>query len=402
MIDSEYMWIVFGLIKLLCALLIMNHVVGCAWYLIGRLGRGVYPKCWLEDLGITPLIDKETGIEQGLTFKYLTSLHWSITQFTPASMDISATNSLERGFSIGILFWAMVALASIIGNVSASMTALRNMGSDEMQKFWMLRRYFKQKQISRELSERIVRYLEYECNVKRDIVPATKVSLLGFVSENLKLELAKEMHAPLLECHPFFNYVSEEIPALMFRLCHQGLRTTLYAMNDQPFQAGDEGLSMYFFKVGLFEYKLVNGHVLPTPLGPKTWASEAVLWTMWRHRGSLTALRPSEVVEIQPKSFIDVFRMHPRPYFLGQHYGSHFVQYMNLINKTALTDVLYDLDVFEKLVVKSTEEIKRKQSCQAHGGMERGISPAKERGISPLSPKLERDDSGRKEKVAWA
>jgi len=33
------------------------------------------------------------------------------------------------------------------------------MSSDELQKFWMLRRYFKQKQISRDLSERIVKYL---------------------------------------------------------------------------------------------------------------------------------------------------------------------------------------------------------------------------------------------------
>lgn len=32
--------------------------------------------------------------------RYLTSLHWSLTQFTPASMDVSARNEWERVMSI--------------------------------------------------------------------------------------------------------------------------------------------------------------------------------------------------------------------------------------------------------------------------------------------------------------
>jgi len=369
MIDSEYMWIVFSLIRLLTILLVMNHLVACAWFMVGRLGKGVYPKNWLEDSGMTPVWDKDLG------WRYLTSLHWSITQFTPASMDISATNSLERIFSISILFWALICLSSVIGNVSASMTALRNMSSDELQKFWMLRRYFKQKQISRDLSERIVKYLEYECAAKKDIVPNIKVALLRDVSENLMLELANEMHAPLLTCHPFFKHISVEIPAMMFRLCHTALRTASYAIDDKPFLAGDEGTSMYFFKHGLFEYKLVDGHILDTPLGPKTWASEAVLWTVWRHRGTLTALRPSEVTEIRPGEFIDVFHMHPRPWHLGRQYGAQFVEYMNCINRTALTDVIFDNDIFAKLVIDFDDPYSPEKMCAGRASTELQVGP---------------------------
>merc|ERR1719502_1822607 len=103
------------------------------------------------------------------------------------------------------------------------------------------------------------------------------------------------------------------------------LRNVLYATNDVAFFAGDEGRTMYFFKSGLFEYALADGHILDTPLGPKTWASEAVIWTEWRHRGTLTALKPSEVTEIQPHLFVEVFRMHPRPWNLGRDYGFQFV-----------------------------------------------------------------------------
>jgi hypothetical protein len=378
LIDSEYMWIVVSLIRLLAMLLVMNHMVACAWFLVGRLSKGSYAKNWLQDSGMTPVWDEDLG------WRYLTSLHWSITQFTPASMDISATNSMERLFSIAILFWALVCLSSVIGNVSASMTALRNMSSDEMQKFWMLRRYFKQKQISRDLSERIIKYLEYECTAKKDVVPNTKVALLKEVSENLRLELANEMNGPILTCHPFFKYISTEIPAMMFRLCNI-VKATMYAADDVAFLAGDEGAAMYFFKQGRFEYKLVDGHALDTPLGPKTWASEAVLWTVWRHRGSLTALEPSEVTEIRPQPFLEVFRMHPRPWNLGRQYGAQFVEYMNCINRTALTDVIFDNDIFTKLVV---EHLSDPYSPQA---LEKGRSRAD-------CDKVAKDES----KQAWA
>lgn len=350
-IDSEYMWIVFSLVKLLLILLVMNHLVACLWYLVGRLARNEnMAKNWLEDSGMTPVWETD------LLWRYTTSLHWSITQFTPASMDISATNSLERFFSIAILFFSLVTISSVIGNVSASMTALRNMGNDEMQQFWMLRRYFKQKRIGFELRDRITKYLEHECQVKRDIVPLTKVGLLVKVSENLKLELSNEMNAPLLKAHPFFLYISKQIPAMMFRLCHIALRTQAYAQEDVAFLAGDEGTKMHFFKAGLFEYKLADDTVLDRPLGPRTWSSEAVLWTDWRHRGSLTALKPSEITEIQPTPFINVFRMHPRPFDMGRQYGLQFVQYMNDINRTSLTDIIFDHDIFTTLVTEDHDD----------------------------------------------
>lgn len=348
MIDSEYMWIIFSLIRLLTLLLVMNHIVACIWYGVGRLSRDSYEKNWLEDAGATPVYDKDLG------WKYLTSLHWSITQFTPASMDVSATNNAERLFSIIILFWALVALSSVIGNVSSAMTALRTMSGDEMQKFWMLRRYLKQKGISKPLQDRVVKYLEYEVASKKDKVPVAKVALLVLISDNLRLELAKEINAPLLECHPFFTYISEEIPALMFKLCYTCLSTAAYAESDNVFSAGNEGVSMYFLRLGQFEYTLADGHKLDHPLGPKTWASEAVLWTTWRHRGTLTANVPGEGMIVNPDKFIEVFAMHPRPWHLGQHYGAHFVEYMNdEYYDRKLSDIIFDEGVFTMLVEKS-------------------------------------------------
>merc|ERR1719223_1033147 len=93
-----------------------------------------------------------------LMYKYTTSLHWSLTQFTPASMDVSARNVFERVFSIIVLFFAMVAFSSIVGSITGSMTSLRNLKNEEMKQFWLLRRYLRQRNIKKDLSERIFKY----------------------------------------------------------------------------------------------------------------------------------------------------------------------------------------------------------------------------------------------------
>jgi len=81
-VDSEYSFIWMNLIKLLLLVIFLNHIVACFWYLIGRVSKeNDLENNWLEDIGKTPVWD------QGLAWKYVTSLHWSITQFTPASMD---------------------------------------------------------------------------------------------------------------------------------------------------------------------------------------------------------------------------------------------------------------------------------------------------------------------------
>ena len=49
----------------------------------------------VSDLGL----ERTSGYDD-LSWRYLTSLHWSLTQFTPASMDVSARNEYERIMSI--------------------------------------------------------------------------------------------------------------------------------------------------------------------------------------------------------------------------------------------------------------------------------------------------------------
>jgi len=163
-IETEWAFIISTLVRLLVFILLLNHVVACAWYHIG------------------------------LDYKYTTSLHWSLTQFTPASMDVSARNVPERVFSIVVLFFAMVVFSSVVASITSSMTSLRNIAGQRMQEFWRLRKYMRQQEISENLKTRILKFLEFQCNQRDKLVQATSINILQLLSESREVPF----HASLL------------------------------------------------------------------------------------------------------------------------------------------------------------------------------------------------------------
>jgi len=353
-IDSEVTFICFNLSKLVMSIVFMNHLVACMWYWIGARRKDAGDEFnWLQDVGKTPVWETE------FAWKYLTSLHWSITQFTPASMDVYATNVSERAFSVVILFWALVALSSIIGSVSAAMTALRNMAADENKHLWMLRRYMKQKNVNRLLTDRILKYLEFQQMKAHNKVLPGQVKLLAALSPHFKEELAHELMSPFLVDHPFFQSLGNDVVTkrCLSRICVTAVSVVPCAHGEFLFSPGDEGLNMYFIKSGSYAYSVADGKAFNVLIGPKLWASEAVLWTDWRHRGWMKAKDPSEVVAINPSKFSDVFHMHPKTWYQAKHYGTEFVKYMNELDVKALTDVMFEPEHWKDAVEASENYI---------------------------------------------
>lgn len=323
------------LVKLLVFILVLNHIVACAWYGVGYFTMiSGYDKNWLEDVGMTPVFREDMG------WKYTTSLHWSITQFTPASMDISATNTGERIFSVFILFWALVALSSVIASVSGAMTVIRNMSGDTQKQFWLLRRYLKQREVSKNLTSRITKYLEHKFRAKMNVLPPGRVSYLGLMSEHLRAELSYETNRPLLEEGPFFGVLLEELTenhyqTMMYRICSEALKICELAQGDTQFFGEEVAKNMYFVKLGGFSYR---GRLQTLP--KKTFLSEACLWTNWTHRGDLSCSSEiGELISIPAKHFGEVLRSLPEPWELAYRYGQGFVKFMNSTDPSHLSDV---------------------------------------------------------------
>eukprot|EP00931_Biecheleriopsis_adriatica_P086580 TRINITY_DN61211_c0_g1_i1.p1 TRINITY_DN61211_c0_g1~~TRINITY_DN61211_c0_g1_i1.p1 ORF type:complete len:707 (+),score=114.53 TRINITY_DN61211_c0_g1_i1:60-2180(+) len=361
LIDSEYMFIVFTMLRLILAITVLNHVIACIWYYVGVLTMKANMDNWLENTGTRNVYEAD------LTWRYLTSLHWSLTQFTPASMDVSARNVWERLMSILVLFFSLITFSSIVGSVTNSMTALRNMSGDTKKQFWMLRRFLNHKKVGKTTCARIIRFLEHQTAAKQGNVNASSIKILALLSEPLKNLLAYELSKKHVNLHPFFAHLENEMSPVLVKLCDTVLKSINLASEDVVFHPGEEGDKMYFVKSGGLEYMLPNGDVLKPRLRERAWLGEAVLWTTWWHRGEFKALTPSELAIIRPAPFSEVMKVHPRPWGFCRRYAQIFVTFLNSVDQQLLTDVLADHDFFEKAVVECDKDYDVDLTCRPTG-----------------------------------
>eukprot|EP00930_Biecheleria_cincta_P036796 TRINITY_DN25210_c0_g2_i1.p1 TRINITY_DN25210_c0_g2~~TRINITY_DN25210_c0_g2_i1.p1 ORF type:complete len:858 (-),score=163.63 TRINITY_DN25210_c0_g2_i1:148-2364(-) len=333
MIDSEWAFICTNLAKLLLSVLVMNHVIACFWFLIGRLNLEAGNPNWITKAEIT---------NSDIAYQYTTSLHWSLTQFTPASIDVSARNSGERVFSIVVLFFALVAFGSIIGSITGFITTLRNMQNEGMRSGWLLRRYLKQRHVSKDLSNRIFKFVENQSEKSSKLVNVNKVPSLATLSEALMDELSHEMFMPSLSEHAWFDYLNKEMKVVMHRLCRNALKAQVYAEKESIFSAGDEGKRMYFIKSGVLDYVFANNKSLRPAPEVRECVSEAVLWTTWRHQGDLYCVTSVDVVTLEPQQFLAVMSIHPKPWYYSKQYAVGFLAYISELEREVLSDIVRD------------------------------------------------------------
>jgi hypothetical protein len=351
-IEDERKFILIQLIKLLLFVSLMNHLIACVWFFIGTEMEKSGPSWTREYL---------SSSSHSLLDEYLISLHWSLTQFTPASMGVCATNAPERAFSIVVLFVAMVCFSSIVGSITGSMTTLRSMSFEVTRDFWLLRKYLKQRNIDHDLRRRVCKFLEFQVLGKPRRVERGQLTILDKLSADLSDELWHADFWPVVEKHPCFQLLQGEENARCQRLCGRCLSPHVWAESEVVFRFGDEGRFMYFLKEdasrGLkgacmdFRHGLVGGK---EPIREGAWISEAVLWTDWRHLGELRCNHTCDLITVDPNEFAVAVRHHPRPWFLAREYGYLFLHWLNSLEENELSDFLYD-DLFRNHIKGATE-----------------------------------------------
>jgi len=351
-IDSEYLFIVMDILRLLLFIVVLNHVIACLWYLLGYIGYEAGDNNWLENTGYTKVI------EGSIIWQYTTALHWSLTQFTPAGMDVFARNVPERIMSVIVLGFAVIIFSSVLASVSASMTALRNLQGDSKKQFWLLRRYLRRKQVTTQSRVRIIKFLEHVVMLQAKTVKSSDVSLLGKLSEPLKELLEYEVHKETVMLHPFFHYLGECVHSLMVKLCAATLAQVQFALQDCIFRAGDLGEHMYFITSGTAKYAYqVTKMQRCEELHEGDWMAEASLWTQWSHRGLLViSSQPTVLLLLSSQGFGNVMRMSQSSYVLCRRFVFAFVAELNAMeSKGEASDMPWDPDIINKMTLESSE-----------------------------------------------
>lgn len=289
---------------------LLNHFVACLWFHLGKMQS---EDSWIQKHGVE---------SADVLAQYFYSFHWSLTQFTPASMEVFPCNTKERIFTVVVILFAMLTFSSFVSSISSGMTRLRMMKSERSKPDFALRSFLRDNRISRSLSIRITRHVSMAIKMNRKFIPMEEVQQLRVLPVSMHLALQTELYSPWLNKHPFFNKYLTMDPEAVRELFTSVLQRQAYAAHDLVFKRGDLASQMHFVTRGLLRYQLPGGDTTSRsqflPLEEGSWLSEAALWLPWVHRGPATVLLDSEVAILNAKKFAKLTIKYPDTYDLAR------------------------------------------------------------------------------------
>jgi len=327
-LDSEFAGVMFSITRMLLALLVINHFFACAWYAVGTLHSG---QGWVQEPDF---------LDTDWTWLYLSSMHWSLTQFTPASMSIQPTTKLERLFALLTVFFALVIFSYIVGSITGSLAQLRQIASGATRDYWLLRRYLQKNHVPTTLSLRIVRFVQHAYNRQQEKMSVSQVSLLKLLSSQLNAELQCSLNLPHLKVHPLFNYLNDAATVTLNKVAQDAVTRIQMARGDTLFLLNQDGAGMYF---------VISGRILysrDTEMGPKRelvdadedWIAEPVLWVeSWLHLGEARAYADSELLMVSPTQFETILKTVKPIARTAARYARRFMEWLE---QQEYTDVI--------------------------------------------------------------
>lgn len=350
------MWLVSSvrLWRLILYIVLMNHYVACGWYALHRVSRDAG---WVRKYQIEG---------RGVLYEYLSSLHWSITQITPASMEINPTNEWERLYTICVLLFGLVVFSSFVSSVTTTMTSLWHLRHKRLNEELMLRQFLTDQKISRELGVRARKY--FRENGQKNTARRTIESDVKFLVElptTMLVSLHTEMYMPALTLHPLLMTYKVADKLIAQTLCHRAAKLSSYGVAEHVFAQGTVAMEMYFVVWGRFAYfherDQTGHHVVGHgdwvcdhhEVGYGVWLCEGALWcATWRTHGRLEASIPSELVSLDARKFRALMIESVVPMATIQQYAGSYIQRCNRSDSENdfLLDICVSVDSIQQMV----------------------------------------------------
>jgi len=328
-IHAEWLIILVDILKIAAFVVGLAHLMACAWFGLGVMDTDL--PTWVASQEV-----------DSMTFehKYVFSLHWALTQFTGGMDEIRPHNVIERTFAVAVYVFSFMAASVFVSNLTSSMTRLHFITNQQTRQFAILRRYLYRNGVSSYLSLRIQRNAQHAFAARQLHMPEHEVELIKFVSEPLLKNLHFELYTPAVSVHPFFARYCQKCPHVMRKVCHSAITTVLVSSGDTLFDAGEIPASpkVYFLNSGAAQYVAISGHV--AEVEANVCISEASLWIVWMHMGTLTATCECRFVVLDTKAFQGIVSQFDHPDFDPTDYAEDFVEYLNSRSRgVELTDL---------------------------------------------------------------
>ncbi|CAJ1458313.1 unnamed protein product, partial [Effrenium voratum] len=286
-LQSDVLEIAMQIVKMTILLVIVCHFLACFWWAVGTNGTG---DTWVK-AGSFDALSTDAS--------YVVCLFWATSLFSGGSHNIIPGTSEERMYGVAASLMSFMFLLIMLGTLTSGLTQRHIIDGSGQRQMATLKTYLRQNAIPKNLTKRLCRSAKHA--ISGDLT-ADSVQLLSVISEPLKVQMHFEMYSRILLHHPFFKDLLTEGNMLMRRVCHQAMSFLLLANGDTVFDTDEEPNEpkLYLVVSGSLEYTDSYGEV---EVVDRTWLAEAVLWTRWKHRGTLVAASDVKMAMLDANTF---------------------------------------------------------------------------------------------------
>jgi len=318
--------IVPQIIQILTSIVYINHVNGCMWFLIGRTGYegdDTGGRSWLNQM----LTDEGPSYyHAGFVFQYFTSVHWSITQMTPGSMEVTPKNSYERMWNIICLLFGLIFGSTLVGQLSSKMVQFNMARSQELKRMENLRKFLHENGVDIVLSRRVQQQAQQRLLGKVRLMEEDVEDLKNLPSE-LRSQLHTTIYAQYFMRHPLFCMWNVADATVCRAVCTSGaLRMKGLLVGNDLFTPASPAKESWLLLKGNMRYQRVlreeeyvtgkNGEDeeprKELDVAGNRWLAEVVLWFKWCFAGTLQAESACEFVALECDLLIRVIQIHGR------------------------------------------------------------------------------------------
>jgi hypothetical protein len=323
-VSSEAVITLAGVAKLLMLLILVTHYVACVWH-------------WLADTSDERRTWKDRFLSpsDSQPYEYLTSMHWAITQFTPASMEVHPTNVHERLFTCVVILVAMVFFSSFVSSITHAMTNLRSIHSRKLEQELFMAKYFSEFRISRELASRCRHFITQHQRMASKRIKGTDIPFSSILPRFINEDLRCEALIPFLKVHPFFDFYQVICPVGMRQICCNDTEEVSMLPQEQMFWNGQPVNRMFFVRVGSVFYTDDNTDIPTLEVKVGQWACEETLWSKVSlvSRPFTASTLGCEMITILPAEFQMISKMHAYPLRFCVNYAKLFINAFNSASK---------------------------------------------------------------------
>ncbi|HOP30370.1 MAG TPA: cyclic nucleotide-binding domain-containing protein [Spirochaetota bacterium] len=229
--------------------------------------------------------------------RYIRALYWSVT--TVATIGYGDyypdhDSNVQIIFTIIVQVFGVGMYGYIIGNVSGLIANLDVARAEFIKKIESVRIYLSNKDIPKELQDKILSYYHYIWDKKKNVSDENPLSDLPL---SLSLEIMLYLNRDMLMKVDFFKNAED----LFVREAIQMLKPLIYLPEDYIIRQGEYGDCMYFLSSGEIEV-LVNDKQV-AKLGPGSTFGETSLLIGEKRSASIHTLTHCEVYRLSKSDF---------------------------------------------------------------------------------------------------